>query len=57
MVERFRLTQDGKHIALIPTKTSVSVLHVMETATQKEVTLPKKLRRPRLRAACGGTGT
>ena len=40
-VERFDLTHDGKHIAFTTDEEGVSVLHVMETATQKEVTLPK----------------
>jgi dipeptidyl aminopeptidase/acylaminoacyl peptidase len=40
-VERFDLTHDGKRIAFITDEEGVSALHVMETATQKEVLLPK----------------
>jgi dipeptidyl aminopeptidase/acylaminoacyl peptidase len=40
-VERFDLTHDGKRIAFVTDEEGVSVLHVLETATQKEVPLPK----------------
>jgi dipeptidyl aminopeptidase/acylaminoacyl peptidase len=40
-VERFDLTKDGKRIAFVTDEEGVSVLHVMDAATQKEVTLPK----------------
>jgi len=40
-VERFDLTRDGKRIAFVTDEEGVSVLHVMETATQKNVPLPK----------------
>jgi dipeptidyl aminopeptidase/acylaminoacyl peptidase len=40
-VERFDLTRDGKHIAFVTDEEGVSVLHVMDTATGKEVPLPK----------------
>jgi dipeptidyl aminopeptidase/acylaminoacyl peptidase len=40
-VERFDLTHDGKRIAFETDEEGLSVLHVMDTATQKEVALPK----------------
>ena len=40
-VERFDLRRDGKQIAFSTDEEGVSVLHVMDTATQKEVALPK----------------
>jgi dipeptidyl aminopeptidase/acylaminoacyl peptidase len=40
-VETFDLTQDGKRIAFVTDEEGVSVLHVMDTATEKEVALPK----------------
>jgi dipeptidyl aminopeptidase/acylaminoacyl peptidase len=40
-VERFDLTKDGKRIAFVTDEEGVSVLHVMDAATQKEVALPK----------------
>jgi dipeptidyl aminopeptidase/acylaminoacyl peptidase len=40
-VEQFDLTQDGKRIAFVTDEEGVSVLHVMDTATEKEVPLPK----------------
>jgi dipeptidyl aminopeptidase/acylaminoacyl peptidase len=40
-VETFDLTQDGKRIAFVTDEEGVSVLHVMDTATEKEVSLPK----------------
>jgi dipeptidyl aminopeptidase/acylaminoacyl peptidase len=40
-VERFDLTQDGKRIAFVTDEEGVSVLHVVDTATGKEVALPK----------------
>jgi dipeptidyl aminopeptidase/acylaminoacyl peptidase len=40
-VERFDLTKDGKRIAFVTDEEGVSVLHVMDAATEKEVALPK----------------
>jgi dipeptidyl aminopeptidase/acylaminoacyl peptidase len=40
-VETFDLTQDKKRIAFVTDEEGVSVLHVMDTATEKEVSLPK----------------
>ncbi len=40
-VERFDLTHDGKRIAFVTNQEGVSVLHVMDTATEQEVALPK----------------
>jgi dipeptidyl aminopeptidase/acylaminoacyl peptidase len=40
-VERFDLAHDGKRIAFVTDEEGVSVLHVMDTATQKEMALPK----------------
>jgi len=40
-VERFDLTRDGKRIAFVTNEEGVSVLRVMDAATEKEVTLPK----------------
>ncbi len=40
-VERFDLTKDGKRIAFVTDEEGVSVLHVMDAPTQKEVALPK----------------
>src|ERR1700731_2696901 len=40
-VETFDLTQDGKRIAFVTDEEGVSVLHVMDTATDKEVPLPQ----------------
>ena len=40
-VERFELTRDGKRIAFVTDEEGTSVLHVMHTATEKEVSLPK----------------
>jgi dipeptidyl aminopeptidase/acylaminoacyl peptidase len=40
-VETFDLTHDGKRIAFVTDEEGVSVLHVMDTATEKEVALPK----------------
>jgi len=40
-VVTFDLTRDGKRIAFVTDEEGVSVLHVMDTATEKEVTLPK----------------
>ncbi len=40
-VETFDLTRDGKRVAFVTDEEGVSVLHVMDTATEKEVTLPK----------------
>jgi len=40
-VETFDLTHDGKRIAFVTNEAGVSVLHVLDTATKKEVPLPK----------------
>jgi dipeptidyl aminopeptidase/acylaminoacyl peptidase len=40
-VENFDLTQDGKRIAFVTNEDGASVLHVMDTATQKDTALPK----------------
>jgi dipeptidyl aminopeptidase/acylaminoacyl peptidase len=40
-VERFDLTHDGKRIAFVTNQEGVSVLHVMDTATEQELALPK----------------
>ena len=40
-VERFDLTHDGKRIAFVTNEEGVSVLHVIDTANEKEVHLPK----------------
>jgi dipeptidyl aminopeptidase/acylaminoacyl peptidase len=40
-VEAFDLTRDGKRIAFATDEEGVSVLHVMDTATDKEISLPK----------------
>ena len=40
-VGTFDLTHDGKRIAFVTDEEGVSVLHVMDTATEKEVALPK----------------
>ena len=40
-VERFDLTHDGKRVAFVTNEDGVSVVHVMDTATEKEVRLPK----------------
>src|ERR1700733_13366836 len=40
-VQQFDLTQDGKRIAFVIDEEGVSVLHVMDTATEKEVPLPQ----------------
>ncbi len=40
-VERFDVTHDGKRIAFVTNEEGVSVLHVIETASEKEVRLPK----------------
>jgi dipeptidyl aminopeptidase/acylaminoacyl peptidase len=40
-VDGFDLTRDGKRIAFVTNEEGVSVLHVLETATEKEVSLPK----------------
>jgi dipeptidyl aminopeptidase/acylaminoacyl peptidase len=40
-VERFDLTHDGKRLAFVTNEEGVSVLHVIETANEKEVKLPK----------------
>jgi dipeptidyl aminopeptidase/acylaminoacyl peptidase len=40
-VDGFDLTRDGKRIAFVTNEEGVSVLHVLETATEKGVSLPK----------------
>jgi dipeptidyl aminopeptidase/acylaminoacyl peptidase len=40
-VEAFDLTQDGKRVAFVTDEEGVSVLHVMDTATEKDIALPK----------------
>jgi dipeptidyl aminopeptidase/acylaminoacyl peptidase len=40
-VEGFDLTKDGKRIAFVTNEEGVSVLHVMNTASEKQETLPK----------------
>jgi dipeptidyl aminopeptidase/acylaminoacyl peptidase len=40
-VETFDLTHDGKRIAFVTDEEGISVVHVMDTATEKEVDLPK----------------
>jgi len=40
-VQQFDLTQDGGRIAFVTDEEGVSVLHVMDTASEKEVPLPK----------------
>ena len=40
-VEGFDLTKDGKRIAFVTNEEGVSMLHVMDTASEKQVTLPK----------------
>jgi dipeptidyl aminopeptidase/acylaminoacyl peptidase len=40
-VESFDLTKDGKRLAFITNEEGLNVLHVMETATHKEVKMPK----------------
>ncbi len=40
-VEDFELTHDGKRLAFITDEEGLSVLHVMSTATHKEMKLPK----------------
>jgi dipeptidyl aminopeptidase/acylaminoacyl peptidase len=40
-VDGFALTLDGKRIAFVTNEEGVSVLHVLDTATEKEVSLPK----------------
>jgi dipeptidyl aminopeptidase/acylaminoacyl peptidase len=40
-VEEFRLSKDGKKLAFVTNEDGISVLHVMDTATGKELSLPK----------------
>ena len=40
-VEEFRLSKDGKKLAFVTNDDGIGVLHVMETATRKELSLPK----------------
>ena len=39
-VEEFRLSKDGKKLAFVTNEDGISVLHVMDTATRQELTLP-----------------
>jgi dipeptidyl aminopeptidase/acylaminoacyl peptidase len=40
-VEEFRLSKDGKKLAFVTNEDGISVLHVMDTATRQELSLPK----------------
>jgi len=40
-VEDFDLSEDGKHLAFVTNEDGASVLHVLDTATRKEISLPK----------------
>ncbi len=40
-VEDFDLSEDGKHLALVTNEDGASVLHVLDTATTREISLPK----------------
>ncbi len=40
-VEDFELSPDGKHLAFVTNEAGISVLRVLDTATNREVTLPK----------------
>ena len=40
-VEDFDLSEDGKHLAFVTNEDGASVLHVLETATRDEISLPK----------------
>jgi dipeptidyl aminopeptidase/acylaminoacyl peptidase len=40
-VENFRLSKDGKKLAFVTNEDGISVLHVMDTASRQELTLPK----------------
>ncbi len=40
-VEDFDLSEDGKHLAFVTNEAGASVLHVLDTATRKEILLPK----------------
>ena len=40
-VESVALSYDGKHMAYVTNEAGISTLHVIETATKKELTLPK----------------
>jgi dipeptidyl aminopeptidase/acylaminoacyl peptidase len=40
-VEDIDLSHDGKHLAFITNEDGTSVLHILDTATQKEISLPK----------------
>ncbi len=40
-VEEFRLSKDGKKLAFVTDEDGIGVLHVMDTATRKELSLPK----------------
>jgi dipeptidyl aminopeptidase/acylaminoacyl peptidase len=39
-VEEFRLSKDGKKLAFVTNEDGIGVLHVMDTATRKELSLP-----------------
>ena len=40
-VEDFDLSEDGKHLAFVTNEDGASVLHILDTATRKEISLPK----------------
>ncbi|PSB17737.1 S9 family peptidase [Phormidesmis priestleyi ULC007] len=40
-VEDFDLSKDGKHLAFVTNEDGASVLHILDTATRKEISLPK----------------
>ena len=40
-VEDYDLSEDGKHLAFVTNEDGASVLHVLDTATRKEISLPK----------------
>ena len=40
-VDDFHLAKDGKHLAFVTNEDGISVLHVMDTATRREMHLPK----------------
>jgi dipeptidyl aminopeptidase/acylaminoacyl peptidase len=40
-VESFALSDDGKHLAYVTNEAGIAVLHLMDTATRKELPLPK----------------
>ncbi len=40
-VEDFDLSDDGKHLAFVTNEDGTSILHVLDTASKKEISLPK----------------